>query len=213
MAWFAHLVGSQCWLMPVLCSIILTGKQWYVEVSWPALIALNCRSCMFPFTCGVSTLRLTLVGSFDLQQHHLITSIAGRRVLVSFDGAEQRSFMQMPLQMNAQAIFCCCYLFAFFDSCENTQRHAERRESEEARTPPAFYFLGVFSKGVDWRGRFLEEMCKWSLGCGVSARRGSARSPHLVAAALCGNDRAVFAQLVGTILMLDRRSWVAGVAA
>lgn len=34
-------------------------------------------------------------------------------------------------------------------------------------------------------------MHKWSL---ESARRGSARSPRLPAAALCGNDRAVFAQ-------------------
>lgn len=106
---------------------------------------------MIPFT---SPLVLTLVGSFDLQQHHLITSIAGRPIFVSFDGAEQRSFMQMPLQMNAQAIFC--YLFAFFDSCENTQRCAEWREREEALTPFAFYFFLYFFKDRTSGGALLE---------------------------------------------------------
>lgn len=70
--------------------------------------------CTLCFTSGASSLSLALVGSFDLQQHHLITSIAVRRVLVSFDGAEQRSFMQMPLQMNAQAFF---FRFSFVIIC------------------------------------------------------------------------------------------------
>lgn len=68
------------------------------------------------------------------------------------------------------------------------------RERERVRRlqRPRFSFSGCFfSKELDWRGRLLEVMHKWLL---ESARRGSARSPRLLAAALCGNDRAVFAQ-------------------
>lgn len=161
------------------------------------LIALRCRGCTLCFTRGASSLFLALVGSFDLQQHHLITSIAVRRVLVSFDGAEQRSFMQMPLQMNAQAFFfrvsfvIICLLSLILAKTRRDMQNGER-ESEEVRPPLLFIFwVFCFSKELDWRGRRLEVMRKWSL---ESARRGSARSPRLPAAALCANDRAVFAQ-------------------
>lgn len=123
--------------------------------------------CTLCFTRGTSSLSLALVGSFDLQQHHLITSIAVRRVLVSFDGAEQRSFMQMPLQMNAQAFFFLGFLLLLFvllslilaKTPSDVQNGERERESEEVRPPPAFHFRGVFfffQKNWTGGGAFLK---------------------------------------------------------
>lgn len=142
MARFAHLERSQCWLIPVVLhhpnrATMVWGGQ------------LTCTDC--------SPLQ-ELHASYDLRRFSSFSGSGGQlwSPATSSDHfhcrearssilwrAEQRSFMQMPLQMNAQAIFLLlfvCFLWSL-------RKHAAtcRTEGEwEGSNAPFLLFSWVF---------------------------------------------------------------------